>query len=191
MRIAISGTHRVGKSTLVEELAERLPSYTTVDEPYYLLEEEGYEVAEDPSIEDFEAQLERSLVSLEESGDDVVFDRCPADLLAYLLTHEDADSFDADPWLDRVTYAMRTLDLVVFVPIEEKDRILLPSHEDRERRAAVNDELEELLVDDGLGCDVEVLRVEGDVRSRVDRIVSRLSATRSTGTSVRGRKKKR
>ena len=64
MRVAFSGTHRSGKSTLLEHVAERLPRYATVDEPYYLLEEEGYETAEEPSIQDFEAQLERSLSSL-------------------------------------------------------------------------------------------------------------------------------
>jgi predicted ATPase len=42
MRIAFSGSHRVGKSTLVDRIAEALPTYTAVEEPYYLLEEEGY-----------------------------------------------------------------------------------------------------------------------------------------------------
>ena len=46
MRIAISGTHFSGKSTLVEALSEALPQYTIVEEPYYLLQEEGHEFAE-------------------------------------------------------------------------------------------------------------------------------------------------
>jgi deoxyadenosine/deoxycytidine kinase len=33
MRIAISGTHRTGKSTLVDALSAHLPTYTTTDEP--------------------------------------------------------------------------------------------------------------------------------------------------------------
>src|ERR1041384_2990821 len=90
MRIAFSGSHRVGKTTLVERVAERLPQYETVDEPYYLLEEDGYEAAEVPTIEDFEAQLVRSFAALGEPGRDVLFDRCPVDVLAYLLEHEDA-----------------------------------------------------------------------------------------------------
>lgn len=78
MRIAFSGSHRVGKSTLVEAVAERLPRHATVDEPYALLEEEGYECPEVPALEDFEAQLERSLAALEGGKRDVLFDRCPA-----------------------------------------------------------------------------------------------------------------
>src|SRR4051812_27758787 len=125
MRIAFSGSHRVGKSTLLERVASALPRYTSVEEPYHLLEEDGYECAEEPSREDFEAQLERSLAVLEEGQDDVLFDRCPADLFAYLLAHEDGGSFDAEEWLDRARQAMHTLDLVVFVPIEAPDRIAL------------------------------------------------------------------
>jgi hypothetical protein len=175
MRIAFSGSHRVGKSTLVEWIATALPAYTTVDEPYYLLEEDGYECAEDPSLEDFAAQLERSLTAIEEEGQgDVLFDRCPADLFAYLLAHDDADEFDADPWLERTREAMRTLDLVVFVPVEEPDRIAIPSHEDREHRLAVDAQLRGLLLDDALGFEADVLTVHGDVRARVEQVMARL-----------------
>lgn len=174
MRIALSGTHRSGKSTLLEQVSEHLPHYETVDEPYHLLEEEGYETAEEPSIDDFEAQLERSLTALEEAGDDVLFDRCPTDILAYLLTHDDADSFEIDDWFDRVTEAMKTLDLVVFVPIEVPDRVAVPAHENRRQRTAVHEKLEELLVDDAFGFDVEVLRTEGDVGARVRQVIQRI-----------------
>ena len=188
MRIAFSGSHRVGKSTLVEQVADALPDHETVDEPYHLLEEDGYEVAESPSIEDFEAQLERSLEALEEGAEDVLFDRCPADILGYLLTHEDAESFDADDWLDRIRDSMQTLDLVVFVPVEEDDRVALPAHEDREWRLAVHQRLEELIVERGLGLDTEVLVVEGDVRSRVQQVLGRVE---ELAVSKRSRKKVR
>lgn len=182
MRIAFSGSHRVGKTTLVELLADELPRYTSVEEPYYLLEEDGYECAEEPLLEDFEAQLERSLVALEEGGRNVLFDRCPADMLAYLSTHEDADAFDAEDWLDRAREAMATLDLVVFVPIEADDRIAVPTHEDADHRRAVHEHLHELLVDNTLGADVEVLTVEGDVQSRVDQVLRRMKARRRAST---------
>jgi predicted ATPase len=181
MRIAFSGTHRVGKSTLLERIAERLPHYQSVEEPYYLLEEEGYETAEPPSMEDFEAQLERSLSALAENEPNVLFDRCPIDVLAYLLTHDDATPFDADEWLERVDDAMATLDLVVFVPIERRDRIALPSHEDRRLRAAVHEKLEELLVEDTITLGVEVLRVEGDVAGRVQQVMAWVRATNELG----------
>jgi hypothetical protein len=69
---------------------------------------------------------------------------------------------------------MQTLDLVVFVPIEDPDRIGLPRHEDRENRQAVNDRLRELL-DAELGTAAEVLEVRGDVGARVDQVMARIA----------------
>lgn len=174
MRIAFSGSHRVGKSSLLERVAEALPRYTAVDEPYYLLEEDGHEFSHPPSLEDFAAQLERSLEALEEGGEDVLFDRCPADLFAYLLCHDDGGT-DPDEWLERTRAAIQTLDLVVFVPIEEPDRIALPRHQDRANRQAVNDRLRELLVDDELGAAADVLEVGGDVGVRLGQVMARIA----------------
>jgi hypothetical protein len=170
VRIAISGSHRVGKSSLIERLAGALPRYTKVEEPYLLLEEDGYECSDPPSLEDFEAQLERSLGAVEQGEQDVLFDRCPADVFAYLLAHGDAAGFDADDWLERARAAMRTLDLVIFVPIEEEDRIALASHEDREYRLAVHQKLHDLLVDDTLEFEPDVLTVRGDLDARVAQV---------------------
>lgn len=176
MRIAFSGSHRVGKTTLLEQVAERLPGYATLDEPYALLEEDGHEAADPPSLEDFERQLARSIDELADAGAAVLFDRCPADILAYLLAHDDADAFDPDDWLDRIREAVETLDLIVFVPIEPRDRIAVPPHEDRAYRSAVHDKLYALLVDGELGAEVEVLTVTGDVRARVEQVLARLAS---------------
>jgi thymidylate kinase len=64
MRIGISGTHGTGKTTLAEALCQRLPGHVTADEPFYLLEEEGYEFAFPPLPDDYRALLARSLHSL-------------------------------------------------------------------------------------------------------------------------------
>lgn len=177
MRVAFSGTHRSGKSTLLGEIAGLLPHYATVDEPYDLLEEDGYESAEKPSVEDFEAQLERSLVSLQEPGANVLFDRCPADILAYLLAHDDGAGFDVDEWLERVVKAMRTLDLVVFVPVESPDRIAVLAQDDRALRMAVHDTLEDLLLEERYAFEVEVLRVQGDPQQRAQQVMERITAS--------------
>jgi predicted ATPase len=174
MRIAFSGSHRVGKSTLLAAVAEALPRHDTLDEPYNLLEEEGYEHEAEPSLEDFTAQLERSLQALEETGPDTLFDRSPADVLAYLLVHEDAESFDIDEWIERVREAMQSLDLVVFVAIEQPDRIAVPAHEDRRLRTRVHKQLEHLLLDDKYDFGLDALVVEGDVRKRLDLVLERI-----------------
>jgi AAA domain-containing protein len=176
MRIAISGTHCSGKSTLVEALSEELPQYTTVEEPYQLLTEEGYEFGESPSIEDFELQLERSIETLVESGKNVIFDRCPADILGYLLSHTDAEVFDLDAWLPRVQTAVRKLDLIVFLPVEDPDRIVLPLSQDAEYRQLVDEKLQEIILEDPFDFDVDVLEVTGSPQMRVGRVLEHISA---------------
>ena len=175
MRIAVSGTHRAGKSTLVEDLAEQLPGHRVVDEPYHLLEEEGFELSDPPAMEDWVEQLRRSIAEIEADGSpNLLLDRCPVDLLAYAFTYEDRDAFDLDECLPRVREALSTLDLVVFVPLERPDRIPLGPGEDAGLRAAVDRELSELLLEDSLGLELEVLNVEGSRKERVAQVLQRL-----------------
>jgi hypothetical protein len=174
MRIAISGAHRTGKTTLIEELARALPNYEAAEEPYYQLEEEGHEFPAMPSLEDFELQLERSIESISESGESQIFDRCPADFLAYLLSHEDAGGFDLERWLPRVRPAMRRLDLVVFVPIEEPDCIDSAALEETDLRHTVDLELQEIVLDDRWDFGTEVLEVRGSLRNRTRQVLDRL-----------------
>jgi len=171
MRIAISGTHRSGKSSLLEDLAELLPEYMTFEEPYHLLEEEGYGFAETPSLEDFEEQLDRSIACLRESGANVLFDRCPVDFLGYLLTHADSATFNIEHWLPRVRTAIQTLDLIVFLPVESRDRIVLPASEDRAWRLNVDEKLREILFEDPFDLEAEVIEVEGDLQARVRQVM--------------------
>src|SRR5215470_6151333 len=178
MRIAVSGTHRAGKTTLVAALAELLPAYEVVGEPYHQLEEEGHEFAEIPSLEDFELQLERSIDCLVDNVENQLFDQCPADLLAYLLTHRDADGFDVDDWLPRVEAAMQRLDFVVFVPVEDPDLVSIPPEERRFRRR-VDEELRSILVEDRWELGVEVIEVTGPVAARARQVLAQIERRRS------------
>jgi len=172
MRIAVSGTHRTGKSTLVEELCLRLPDHATIAEPYELMLEDGYEFSHPPSLEDFEAQLALSLQLLSERRTNAVFDRCPLDLVAYLSVHPEAEAFDIEDWRPRVHHALQTLNFLVFVPIEEYDRIVLASAEFQDHsRGEVDEALRELLIEDYLDLGVEVLEVEGRTAARVNAVL--------------------
>jgi hypothetical protein len=83
MRIAISGSHATGKSSVARAFAELRPAYQIVDEPYHIMISEGVLFSTPPSVEDFEDQLARSARLLEEySGPDALFDRCPLDFYA-------------------------------------------------------------------------------------------------------------
>lgn len=179
MRIAVSGAHRTGKTTLIEELSRTLPAYAVVDEPYYLLEEEGHAFAEMPSLEDFELQLERSIQCIADSEDDQLFDRCPADMLAYLMTHSDSDGFDVKDWLPRVRSAMQWLDLIVFVPVEDPDRVVVSEPEESELRRRVDEELREIVVEDRWDFGVEAIEVAGTSRQRARQVLAHVRGQES------------
>ena len=166
MRIAISGSHQTGKSTLIDVVCKGLRGFERVEEPYHLLSAEGHVFADRPDLDDFELLMERSSRLLYDSElSDVVFDRCPADYLAYLvaLSRPSPDSLVA--MLRDVRDALRTLDLMVYVPIEQPDRI--PGSGDLGRlRRRVDALLREMLIDDEWGFAVPALEVRGTPEQR-------------------------
>lgn len=173
MRVAFSGTHRVGKSTLIDAITEHLPSYATVPEPYELLVEDGHDFCDPPTADDFEIQLARSLELVEDDPrKNVLFDRCPIDFLAYLAATDDHLSLAGG--VDDIRAALATLDLVVFVPIDEPDRAVVPDADDRLLRRAVHETLHELLVDDPHALGVDVMEVSGSLDARVRDVLAAL-----------------
>ncbi len=179
MRIAVSGTHRVGKTTLAEQLADVLPGHGIVDEPYHDMVAEGHVFSQPPTLEDFEDQLEHSLLALGDGSPDLVFDRCPIDLLAYLLVGSADSRSVVERWVQRIRATMQSLDVIIFVPIESPDRIDLAEEHDTFARSAVDRELRELLLNDPLGLGVEVLEVRGAPRNRVSQVLRRLTGVSS------------
>lgn len=175
MKIAVSGTHCTGKTTLVEELHRALPTHVVVDEPYCLLLEEGYEFAAMPGLEDFELQLERAIQLIADSEENTIFDRCPVDILAYLITHSDASGFEVEAWLPRSRYAMEQLDLVVYVPVEQPDEIVCPDTEDGDLRARVDAALREIVLGGQWGFSVEILEVTGTLGERLRQVLTHVS----------------
>lgn len=172
MRIGVSGAHRTGKTTLIDELIYSLPTYNRVDEPYYLLEEEGHAFADAPCLEDFELQLERSIQSIAESEGNCIFDRCPSDILAYLISHDESEGFDLHRWLPRVRVAMQQLDLVVFVPIEDPDRVPLSESGHWPLRRRVDEELHGIVLQDQWAFGVPVIDVAGSCDQRARQVLA-------------------
>jgi hypothetical protein len=175
MRIAISGTHATGKSTLAAELARALPGHIVVDEAYHTLVEEGHVFEDMPSADDFEFLIERALVTLRHMrGGDVLFDRCPADYLAYLIAMDG----DSRRWYPAVADAVTSLELVVFVPIENPDRIVSFDGSARLRRR-VDRVLRDLLLGDQLGGAAQVVDVSGTPDERVEHVLEAVMARES------------
>jgi predicted ATPase len=171
MRIAISGTHATGKSTLVDELAHRLDGFVGMPELYYQLEDEGCVFADPPTFDDLDMLFERSVRALTTCRRPrVLFDRSAADYLAYLA----AVAPDAD-LRDRTTTAREALafiDLAVFVPIEHPDRLAVTEAPRLRRR--VDRILRQMLVEQSWGFDVRVVEVHGSIEERANQVLSLL-----------------
>lgn len=173
--MAFSGTHRTGKTTLVEAISGILPAYEVVEEPYRVLEEEGHEFADPPSVEDFELQLRTSIESLAAAPADALLDRCPLDFIAYLQAlHED---FDIDGWLDDIRDSIAMLDLIVVVPIETPDRISVAVHEDRRLRRRVDQRLRLFALEDPYGFEAVTLEVSGGLGERIRQVTHAMRIT--------------
>ena len=157
MRVAISGTHACGKSTLIDEFLLVHPEFTHEPEPYTVLDEDYGEVfAVEPSPDDFLRQLEFNIERLRiyEPGTRVIFERSPVDFLAYLLVLGDLGRGEGtrqliNRSLEKVRTAIQRLDLIVFLPLEDNDEIVSDS-EDPELRSAVNSRLVDLFNNDDL-----------------------------------------
>jgi len=171
MKIAVTGAHRTGKTTLVEKLNEALPEYRFKAEAYYELVEIGHVFSEIPTIEDYMLQLEYSIEQITTCGDNVIFDRCPIDMLAYIQAGNDIENFDIQSMYQRVQNVMTEIDLLVFVGIEEPDRIGCPESD----LPALRQQVDEILNDWIWDFNIDIIEVSGSVAARRNQVMEHLS----------------
>ena len=171
MKIALTSSHRTGKTTLVEELNEALPEYSCKAEAYYELEETGHVFSETPSLEDYIAQIEYSIDQVTGSGDNVIFDRCPIDMLAYIQATNKFEDIDMQSIYQRVQKVMTEIDLLIFVPIEEPDKIGCPESDLPELRQEVNEILNDWIGD----FNIDVIEVSGSLVARRNQVIEHIS----------------
>jgi hypothetical protein len=117
MRVAVSGTHGVGKSTLIDEFLRRHPEFVHEPEPYTVLVEDlGEEFSAEPCVEDFRRQLEFNIERLSKHtpGENVIYERCPVDFFAYIYA---LNQRTAARLLELVCEGMQHLDLIVYMPL--------------------------------------------------------------------------
>ena len=130
MRIAISGSHSLGKSTLVWDWVKRHPEYTREEEPFRALDSEMYDIRfrqESNRLHNgIQMYYNASRVNLYPSiNDDVIFDRAPVDYIAYSQYTADKKTTDIDDefvraMVPRVRETLQRLDLVVFIPMTDQ-----------------------------------------------------------------------
>ena len=150
MRIAVSGTHSSGKTTLVEGFLFQHPHYEHEPEPYeWLTEIRGAGFSAELTAADVWQQLEISVerLSLHGPGSNVIAERSPIDFLAYLEALRTLGREDTSRMLDSArelaSRGMEHVELLVVLPLN--DDIEAPEDEDPELREAMNSCLLDLL----------------------------------------------
>jgi hypothetical protein len=158
MRIAVSGTHGVGKSTLIEEFLRLHPEFEHEPEPYeVMVDDYGEEFSAEPCVEDFLRQVEFNLERLGQHARDekVIYERCPLDFLAYINA---LDSSVSDALMERISDAMRQLDLIVYLPLDDASDGEYPK-----LRRAMDHQLSEILT----STNVAVVEATGSSAQRL------------------------
>jgi len=177
VRIVVSGTHASGKSTLISDFALRHPEFTVLADPFDMIDERA--VARDPRT--FAAQLRLAAdrladnedVTDEDEGGDLLAERGPLDFLAYLVALAELGDVELDEGFTeravaRTAAALRTVDLLVVLPLAAGDGIEVGDEEDPELRDAMNDALLDLLDDTELiGTNPTIIEITGPPEVRL------------------------
>jgi hypothetical protein len=186
MRIAISGTHFMGKSTLIEDFITKHPDYKCEIEPYYKLQDEAtMELSLEPSLDSLLEQLDYSIEQLNTHANErnIIFDRCPIDFIAYAMCTVDQDTVDindgeiSERFAD-VKVVLNNLDLIVFLPIT-KEHIIEYTEENPAYRKAADKCFKKIYRDDI--CDIfprydhpKIIEIWGDRLARLKKLESYL-----------------
>src|SRR5262245_8006244 len=172
MRIAITGAHCVGKSTLIDEFLRMHPEFVHEPEPYVtLVEEYGEEFSAEPCLEDFRRQLEFNLERLAKHAteENVIYERCPIDFIAYMGALDSNNTPPlltppppTPPLLDPIS---KPLDLMIYLPIEPDDA---SDCEYPQLRRAVDRRISAILLDDELAIiNIPVIEAHGSTARRL------------------------
>lgn len=180
MRIAVSGTHCTGKSTLIEEFLRLHPEFVHEPEPYAVLVEDfGEEFSANPCADDFLRQLEFQVEMLQQysKGAKVICERSPIDFLAYVLALRDLGREPvANLFVERlfqlVSNSIRNLDLIIFLPLDGAHGIEDPDEEDLRLRETVDERLSSIFRADefgifGAGDALRIIEAQGTPRQQL------------------------
>jgi hypothetical protein len=154
VRIAVSGSHSTGKSTLIAAFLARCPAYLHEAEAYESLADDVDVPAEGPTAEGLQLLLEHTIstLALHGPGTSVVFERSPVDYLAYAAAsgrswgRRPVETF-LETFIPRVRASLPSLELIAFVPVSPDGALSRPGESSRFRRR-VDEALRRALVDD-------------------------------------------
>ena len=123
MRIAVSGTSNVGKTTLIKDFVKEWPTYTTPKDTYrskLKRKKHSRKTTADTQWKILNFMIDQ--VQEYSKDDKVVFDRCPLDNLAYTLWAYDKKEGNIDDkfvskCMPLVRETMKFYDIIFFIPI--------------------------------------------------------------------------
>ena len=136
MRIGVSGTTSIGKTTFVSDFLQIWSTYTTPKKTYrsVLLEDANYKLGEttQKTQNDILTQMVKCQKKYRKS-DKVIFDGCTLDNIAYTLWCYDKGVVDdkfVQKSLKRVYESMRKLDIILFIPMTKAASIPFEGSDD-------------------------------------------------------------
>lgn len=183
MRIAVSGTHFMGKSTLIEDFIKKYPKYTCEIEPYYKLQDEKpMELSLEPSLDSLLEQLDYSIKQLNELANErnIIFDRCPIDYIAYAMCEasNDINNSEISERFFEVKEALNNLDIILFLPIT-KEHLIEYTEENPAYRIAADKCFKKIYRDDNYDIfprynHPKIIEIWGDRLARIKKIESYL-----------------
>lgn len=132
MRVAVSGTHSVGKSTFVNDFVAKHPDYVREEEPYRALCD-WYDILFGKEATRYHNGIQLlhniSRIKHYHSPDiSVIFDRSPVDYLPYSLYSAKYGKTDIDlPFVESLVGPIRDslkfIDILAYVPITDKHQV--------------------------------------------------------------------
>ena len=140
MRIAISGTANIGKTTLIQDFLKTWPNYKTPSQTYReALKAGNYPHSKKCTKDGQWAILNHMIDEMQKytSKDHVIFDRCPLDNLIYSLWSNSKNATDVDDefvnkCINVVRESMKFLDIIFFIPITKASQVKIEENGMRE-----------------------------------------------------------
>lgn len=152
MRIAISGTSGIGKSTLIADFLKTWPNYKTPESSYReFFKVNLYPHSKNCNQEGQWAILNHMIDEMQKysKDDNVIFDRCPLDNLVYSLWASEKGASDLDrDFIEKcipiVKESMKHLDVIFFIPISKTSPVPIVDNGIRETDPVYIEEIDSL-----------------------------------------------
>ena len=128
MRVAVTGTNGIGKSTFINDFLQAWPGFKTPENTFRDVLTDRY--SEEISEERQDVVLDHMIKTMQAHGknDNIIYDRCPVDNIVYSLWANNYGLVSSDyikKAAARVKSSLRMLDLIFFIPVTKSDKISL------------------------------------------------------------------